>query len=83
MAIGAALVVLVSAAPASAGFLFDPARVDAPWCLAHTDRSGIVECSFYTFQQCLETRSGVGGGCEPNPAYRPAAEQRYSRRHRR
>jgi hypothetical protein len=70
-------------APAQAQpFWFNPDRVTAPWCLAHSDLSGSVECSFYTFAQCQETRLGVGGSCQPNPAYRasaahPRGMQRY------
>jgi hypothetical protein len=65
--IGAMSALLLAAAPASS-FFFDPDRVTAPWCLAHSDRSGWVECAYYTYGQCMETRLGVGGSCQPNPA---------------
>jgi hypothetical protein len=38
-----------------------------PWCLSENDSRGAVTCSFYTFEQCLATRSGIGGSCAPNP----------------
>jgi hypothetical protein len=79
--IGAVLAMLLPDAPAQAGF--NPARVIYPWCLAHSDRSGWFECAFYTFQQCLDTRWGVGGSCQPNPRYyaeRPTLKQDHYRR---
>ena len=36
-----------------------PAAPVYPWC----------ECSFDTFQQCLETLSDIGGVCIDNPSY--------------
>jgi hypothetical protein len=36
----------------------------APWCLFD---SGGRDCSFYTFQECTEGQSGVGGYCGRNP----------------
>jgi hypothetical protein len=38
-----------------------------PWCLYENDSRGAVTCSFYTFEQCLATRPGIGGSCAPNP----------------
>ena len=40
-----------------------------PWCSQYSARSEARDCSFYTFRQCLETVSGVGGYCFANPAY--------------
>jgi Protein of unknown function (DUF3551) len=37
------------------------------WCLYENNSRGAVTCSFYTFEQCLATRSGVGGSCGANP----------------
>jgi len=39
-----------------------------PWCARYASTGG--ECSFDTFQQCLNTISGIGGGCTANPSYR-------------
>jgi uncharacterized protein DUF3551 len=38
-----------------------------PWCARYASSAG--ECSFDTFQQCLNDVSGIGGGCTSNPAY--------------
>ena len=76
--IGAGLAMLMTAAPASA-FWFNPDRVTAPWCLAHSDLSGMVECAFYSYEQCMESRLGVGGSCQPNPDGRRAERRRAKR----
>jgi hypothetical protein len=73
--IGAILALLLAAAPASSSVLFDRDRVTAPWCLAHSDMSGWLECAFFTYGQCMETRLGVGGSCQPNPANPLAVER--------
>jgi len=49
-----------------------------PWCAQYHDRSGITECSFVTFQQCLATVRGIGGSCVQN-WYPPPAESRRDR----
>jgi hypothetical protein len=79
--VGAMLALLLAAAPASSSLFFDPDRVTAPWCLAHSDKSGWVECAYYTYEQCMETRLGVGGFCQPNPA-NPVAVARPPRSRR-
>jgi hypothetical protein len=38
-----------------------------PWCARYSSSAG--ECSFDTFQQCLDGVSGIGGGCTSNPSY--------------
>jgi hypothetical protein len=38
-----------------------------PWCVT-MDTDGTTQCNFYTQQQCLQTLSGIGGVCTPNPA---------------
>jgi hypothetical protein len=38
-----------------------------PWCARYSSTAG--ECSFDTFQQCLDDISGIGGGCTSNPSY--------------
>src|SRR5262249_46804441 len=46
----------------------DVARAQSlPWC-AIMDNDGTTQCNYYTQQQCLQTISGVGGECIPNPA---------------
>jgi len=39
-----------------------------PWCARYSSTGG--ECSFDTFQQCLDDIAGIGGGCTSNPSYR-------------
>jgi len=59
----AAVGLLVCAsAPASAAP--DPYR----WCAQYGPEGG-RNCGFITLQQCLDTVSGVGGGCELNRFY--------------
>jgi hypothetical protein len=58
-----------------------------PWCSRNATTGS--DCSFETFQQCLEYLNGVGGSCTDNPGYTgPAASaapgpyNSYSPRHR-
>jgi len=44
---------------------------DYPWCANYT--KGSTSCSFNTFEQCMADVSGIGGFCERNTWYRPAA----------
>jgi hypothetical protein len=55
-------ILLWASVPASAAS--DPYR----WC-AQYGRDGGRNCGFITLQQCLDTISGVGGGCERNTFY--------------
>lgn len=41
-------------------------RGPRPWCIRHG--GGMMDCTYYTFQQCRASASGVGGTCLPNPA---------------
>jgi hypothetical protein len=36
-----------------------------PWCVH--GRSGGLDCSYHTFQQCLVTTRGFGSHCDQNP----------------
>jgi len=56
----AALIAGVAATPAAAA----PTH---PWCARYSSSGG--ECSFDTFQQCLEDLSGIGGVCQANPGF--------------
>ena len=49
----------------------------APWCAWFT--RSFYDCSYYTFEQCLATISGIGGWCQPNTTYVPPAGQRRQR----
>jgi hypothetical protein len=67
--IGAVLGLVLVAQPAAAFFNRD---LNAPWCHVHSDESGRVDCGYYSYSQCMETRLGAGGSCEPNPVPRGA-----------
>jgi hypothetical protein len=41
-------------------------RGPRPWCIRHG--GGMMDCSYYNFEQCRASASGVGGFCTPNPA---------------
>jgi hypothetical protein len=77
MGLGALLALALTTAPASAFFKRD---LNAPWCLAYSDMSGIVDCGFYTYEECLETMWGVGGSCTPNYNTRYAEPRRKRKR---
>ena len=49
-------------------FTVAPARAQSfPWC-AIMDNDGNTQCNYSSFQQCLQTLSGIGGRCVQNPA---------------
>ncbi len=55
------------------------ARAWYPWCAQYADRSGITQCLFSSFEQCLATVRGIGGSCVQN-WYPPPAEPPRERR---
>ena len=70
---------LVMSAFASLGTGQAQSRVP-PWCAYMGGQFGF-DCSFYTFQQCMETARGLGNSCAPNPRYQAAPRaQRRARR---
>jgi len=75
------LALVLTMAPASAFFKRD--LNTAPWCLAYSGTDSILECSFYTFEQCMETMWGVGGSCQPNYTTRYAEQPPRPKRKRR
>jgi len=58
---GAALALLMAlpAGPAQAQ--------EGAWCAFAGGRGAYENCGYYTFQQCLDAVSGVGGACMRNP----------------
>jgi Protein of unknown function (DUF3551) len=44
-----------------------------PWCAYYGGDAdgGGTNCGFTTFQQCLDTVSGIGGFCQRNNLYQP------------
>jgi Protein of unknown function (DUF3551) len=56
--------------------VFVGARAEAqnyPWCALYSGGrgGGATNCGFTTFQQCLDTVSGIGGFCQLNDTYHP------------
>ena len=49
--------------------LFGNSAQAAPWC-AHFS-TGLNDCSFHSFRQCMATISGVGGYCLQNTLETP------------
>jgi Protein of unknown function (DUF3551) len=53
----------------------------APWCAYLNNWGGSSDCSYYSFQQCMATASGLGNICMRNPLYvPPPGRQRRARR---
>jgi hypothetical protein len=44
-----------------------------PWCAHLGTGFDSTNCGFTTFQQCMETVSGIGGFCMENNTYQPSA----------
>ncbi|MCC6886943.1 MAG: DUF3551 domain-containing protein [Hyphomicrobiales bacterium] len=67
---------LAGLAAAMAILTFDVPSAEAqnttrPYCLRDgVNGPGTWDCSYYSMQQCLDTASGAGGSCQPNPWYR-------------
>lgn len=58
-----------------------------PWCAYYGmgEDGGGTNCGFSTYQQCMETLSGMGGFCNRNTQYvpPPGSDARHAhRRHR-
>ena len=54
-----------------------------PWCSRYSNRSTAESCAFVSWEQCMQTVSGIGGYCfhnlYPEPATRPAVPRRHAR----
>jgi hypothetical protein len=44
-----------------------------PWCAYYGGDFGGENCGFVSFEQCMATLSGIGGFCDRNTQYVPAA----------
>ncbi|HEY4918555.1 MAG TPA: DUF3551 domain-containing protein [Xanthobacteraceae bacterium] len=42
---------------------------DYPWCAVYSRTSGATSCYYASFQQCMNTLSGIGGYCMRSPYY--------------
>jgi len=51
-----------------------------PWCAYYSGSFGGTNCGFTTFQQCLDTVSGIGGFCQRNNLYQSPPGPHPSRR---
>jgi Protein of unknown function (DUF3551) len=51
-----------------------------PWCLHYGTGFEGMNCGFVTFQQCLDTVSGIGGFCMQNNTYQPPSGSHPSTR---
>ena len=57
---------------------------NCPWCAQYgATPSAPTNCGFVTFQQCLDTISGIGGFCVRNNLYQPPPGPHPSKRARR
>jgi hypothetical protein len=54
-------------------------RGRGPWCTAYFDGPG-YSCSFYSYEQCWATASGLTNHCLRNPFYVPPPEVRPPRK---
>ena len=54
-----------------------------PWCAHYGTGFGGINCGFTTFQQCMDTVSGIGGFCMVNNTYQllPGSYPLTKRRH--
>jgi hypothetical protein len=78
----AALGVALVAAGLDAGTAARAQYQMAPWCAYLGSWGGSYDCSYYSFQQCMATASGLGNICLRNPRYvgEPARPPRRVRR---
>jgi hypothetical protein len=70
LAAAIAAIAVCATGPAVAGWFSPP---QGTWCALQA--VGLNDCSYFSYQQCLATLSGVGGTCQPNlqapPPYYP------------
>ena len=76
-------IVLVAAALAALPLTSIRAHADGAWCAR--DTRGGTNCGFHTYAQCQADIRGIGGSCDPNPAFKTYNHryQAYSRDSRR
>lgn len=52
------------------------AAIEYPWCAQYSgEESGGRNCSFVSYQQCMETARGAGAACEVNLFYQGAQDK--------
>jgi hypothetical protein len=84
------MMIAIAAVAAAVGSTAVPSTAhaqNAAFCAVAGGRDGYENCGYYTFNQCREAVSGVGGYCIRNPRHieRPYADEppppRYRRRY--
>ncbi len=62
---------------ATTALVWPAAAIEYPWCAQYGGKDGGNgrNCGFTTYQQCMETVSGIGGYCERNLFYPGRAER--------
>lgn len=79
-ALAATLVLGLTLSPQAIGEA--QAGIEYPWCAVYSESTvGATNCGFATLAQCRATISGVGGVCQPNPAYVGPAPRPQPKRH--
>lgn len=74
-----AAVAALAIMPSSAAHAWE----DAPFCSENYSRTGMGRvCAYYTYDQCREATSGVGGSCSANAWYQPRQYDPAPRRYR-
>ncbi len=78
-------VLLASAAILVSGVMTPRAQAqNYPWCALYGTPYSDTSCGFTSFEQCMASVSGIGGFCQQNDSYHPAAAApQYSGRNRR
>ena len=60
-------IILIVTALAVVPLTSGPSRADGSWCANYV--KGSSNCGFHSYEQCMANISGIGGSCQPNPAY--------------
>ena len=65
-------IVLIAATLVALPLMSVHARAEGSWCASYV--KGSTNCGFYSYEQCMADLSGIGGSCQPNPAYKGPAD---------
>jgi Protein of unknown function (DUF3551) len=56
--------------------------IEYPWCAVFSHESGVSNCGFVSFDQCMGYIHGIGGFCDRNPFYTGPTTQPVRKKHR-
>jgi hypothetical protein len=72
------MILCAAALMSLAAFVPTAQAEEYPWCAFYggADLGGATNCGFVSFQQCMQTVSGIGGFCDRNNFYRPLVRSR-------